>query len=120
MSPWSLPVTPELEVSAALVDTAGRPATPSYAGILRIAGSGDTVRVSFARPVKAWYELRVTVPEGVALRLAGDNGGPLRVSGIGGSVEVTHSNGRRHGAERVGPRDDRHLERQCDRRAGHA
>lgn len=81
------------DVSAALVDTAGRRGTPSYEGILRMAVSHDTLRISFARPVRAWYELRVTVPEGVALRLAGDNGGPVRVSGIGGPAEITHSNG---------------------------
>jgi len=33
------------------------------------------------------------VPAGAALRVAGDNGGEVRIEGVRGSAEITHSNG---------------------------
>jgi len=46
-----------------------------------------------ARALDALYHLELSVPLGVALRVAGDNGGEVRIEGVRGSAEVTHSNG---------------------------
>jgi hypothetical protein len=73
----------------------GRGANPrlSTIGVLRANASHDTARVELARPLAAPGHLDVRVPAGVTLRIIGDNGGAVRVEGVGGAVEVTHSNG---------------------------
>ena len=84
---------PGREVSAALLDGGARAPRVSYEGMVRVTFERDTARVELARPVDALRLLRVSVPTGVSLRLAGDNGGRVQVQGIGGPVEISHSNG---------------------------
>jgi hypothetical protein len=80
-------------VSAALLDAGGPAPRVSYEGMVRATLENDTVRIELARPVDALRLLRVSVPTGVSLRLAGDNGGRVQVQGVGGPVEISHSNG---------------------------
>lgn len=81
------------EVSAALMDGGGPLPRVSYEGMVRATFENDTARIELARAVDALRLLRVTVPTGVSLRLSGDNGGRVQVQGVGGPVEITHSNG---------------------------
>jgi hypothetical protein len=60
---------------------------------LRASTTGDTVQIELARTLDALHHLELGVPLGAALRIAGDNGGEVRVEGVRGSAEVTHSNG---------------------------
>lgn len=91
----SFTVTPraKAEVSAVLRPPRGRASTANDARALRAATTGDTVQIELVRALDALYHLELGVPVGAALRIAGDNGGEVRVEGIRGSVEVTHSNG---------------------------
>jgi hypothetical protein len=84
---------PGREVSAALLEGRGRAPRVSYAGMLRATLEHDTAQIELARAVDALRLLRVVVPAGVSLRLAGDNGGEVQVQGVGGPVEISHSNG---------------------------
>jgi hypothetical protein len=69
-------------------------AGPSQAaGALLGETRGTTVFVSVQRRPRAAYLLDVAVPRGVALRIEGENGGTVSVEGVGGPVEITHSNG---------------------------
>jgi hypothetical protein len=80
-------------VSAILRSPKSGSSNASYAGALRATTSGDTVRIELARALDALYHLELSVPAGAALRVAGDNGGEVRVEGVRGSAEITHSNG---------------------------
>lgn len=60
---------------------------------LRATTTGDTVQIELARALTAPGHLDLGVPLGAALRIAGDNGGEVRIEGVRGSAEVTHSNG---------------------------
>ena len=80
-------------VSAALRAPRRRSSNADYAGVLRAAATGDTVRIELARALDALYHLELGVPSGAALRIAGDNGGEIRIEGVRGSAEITHSNG---------------------------
>jgi len=60
---------------------------------LRATMTGDTVQIELARALDALYHLDLGVPQGAALRITGDNGGEVRIEGVRGSAEVTHSNG---------------------------
>ena len=81
------------EVSAILRSTRSRSSNASYAGALRAIATGDTVRIELARTLDAPHHIELGVPAGAALRIAGDNGGDVRVEGVRGSAEITHSNG---------------------------
>jgi hypothetical protein len=80
-------------VSAALIDSSGRPTRMAYDGIIRAGFSHDTVRIALARGVDAPRILSIGVPAGVTVGLTGSNGGLVRVEGTRAPVEVTHSNG---------------------------
>jgi len=81
------------EVSAVLRPMRSRPSSINDEGLLRASAAGDTVRIELARALDAWYHLELGVPSGAALRITGDNGGDVRVEGVRGSAEITHSNG---------------------------
>jgi hypothetical protein len=81
------------EVSAVLLSPRSRSSSSNYPGALRATATGDTVRIELARALDALYHLELGVPSGAALRIAGDNGGEIRIEGVRGSAEITHSNG---------------------------
>ena len=80
-------------VSAVLRSPRSTSSNTERTGALRAAATGDTVRIELARSLDALYHLDLGVPSGAALRIAGDNGGEVRVEGVRGSAEITHSNG---------------------------
>lgn len=80
-------------IVAVLRDTKKTQSRGSFAGALRVNTEHDTTRVELARPLSAPGHLEVTIPVGVTLRLEGDNGGAVRVEGVRGPVEISHSNG---------------------------
>src|SRR5689334_13342293 len=61
--------------------------------VLRATTTGDTVQFELARALSVPAHLDLGVPVGAALRIVGDNGGEVRIEGVRGSAEVTHSNG---------------------------
>ena len=83
------------EVSAILRSSrnGSRSSNADFSGVLRATATIDTTRIELARALDALYHLELSVPLGVALRVAGDNGGEVRIEGVRGSAEVTHSNG---------------------------
>jgi len=81
------------EVSAVLRSPRSTSPNADDEGVLRATAEGDTVRIELARALHALYHLELGVPPGAALRIAGDNGGEVRIEGVRGSAEVTHSNG---------------------------
>jgi len=81
------------EVSAVLRPPQRRSSNAVLAGVLRATGMGDTVGIELAHALDALYHLDLGVPSGAALRIAGDNGGEVRIEGVRGSAEITHSNG---------------------------
>ena len=81
------------EVWAALRSLRGEASSADAARSLRATTTGDTVQIELARALTAPYHLDLGVPQGAALRIAGDNGGEVRIEGVRGSAEITHSNG---------------------------
>jgi hypothetical protein len=81
------------EVSAILRFPRSSSSNPNHSGVLRATAAGDTTRIELARALDALYHLDLSVPAGAALRVAGDNGGEVRIEGVRGSAEITHSNG---------------------------
>jgi hypothetical protein len=90
---FTVSVHARAEVSAVLRAPRSRASNASNDGVLRATAAGDTVRIELARSLDALYHLALVVPTGAALRIAGDNGGEVRVEGVRGSAEITHSNG---------------------------
>ena len=81
------------EVWAALRSLRSEASNADAARALRATTTGDTVQIELARALTAPGHLDLGVPPGAALRIAGDNGGEVRIEGVRGSAEVTHSNG---------------------------
>jgi hypothetical protein len=81
------------QVWAALRSSRSALSNAGAARSLRATTTGDTVRIKLARALTAPGHLDLGVPLGAALRIAGDNGGGVRIEGVRGSAEVTHSNG---------------------------
>ena len=80
-------------VIAMISDSTPRAPRISYIGMLRVSAHADSVSVELARPVDMPRLLHVAVPFGATVHIAGDNGGSVRVAGVGGPVEITYSNG---------------------------
>jgi hypothetical protein len=80
-------------VSAILRSPRSRSSHANHSGVLQATATGDTARIKLARALDALYHLELSVPSGAALRVAGDNGGEVRIEGVHGSAEITHSNG---------------------------
>jgi hypothetical protein len=90
---FSVTAHAKAEVSAILYAPRNRSSNANHAGLLRATAAGDTALIELARALDAPYHLALSVPSRAALRVVGDNGGEVRIEGVRGSTEITHSNG---------------------------